>query len=186
MNGKKALTNDLLLYPCPVLLITSKLNSIENVFTVSWAGIACSHPEYITIAINPKRYSYLLIKESSCFTANIVDKKMLNIVDYCGTHSGRECDKFSECQLTRVHGISIDVPLIKECPINIECSVEKTIELGSHTLFIAKVLKKVINDDITNQHFIERLNPLAYLRPHYYSINEFPLGRYGMISINDN
>ena len=185
MNGKKALANNLLLYPCPVLLITSKRGSVENVFTVSWAGIACSHPEYITIAINPKRYSYMLIKESGCFTANIVNKELLKAADYCGTHSGREYNKFSECQLTRVNGISINVPIIKECPINIECSVEKRVELGSHTLFISRVINKIISDDIASQNIHEGLDPLAYFRPYYYSFDTTPLGSYGDIPLKD-
>ena len=53
---KKKLQDKLLLYPCPILLITSKFGNEENVFTVSWSGIACSHPEYITISVKPTRF----------------------------------------------------------------------------------------------------------------------------------
>lgn len=176
---KKELKNDLLLYPCPVLLVTAKYKNTENVFTVSWAGIACSHPEYITISIKPSRFSYSIIQQSGCFTVNIVNEKLLPIADYCGTFSGKNHDKFTECKLTKVPGHTIDVPLIEECPINIECQVEQIIKLGSHDLFIGKVLCKLIdsNIDIRNMHTM--LTPLTYFRPNYYALNDNCLGTYG-------
>lgn len=179
MNGKKTYVGELLLYPCPVLLVTSKKQNKENVFTVSWTGIACSHPEYITIAINPKRYSYSIIKESGYFTANLINKNLLKAADYCGSHTGEKHNKFIECNLTKENGISIDVPYIKECPLNIECSVETTIELGSHTLFIGKVLNKIIDERITESNMHELLEPILYFRPNYYSASQYSLGSYG-------
>ena len=99
---KKELHNDLLLYPCPVLLVTSKYNNVENVFTVSWTGIACSHPEYIIISVKPTRFSYNLIRASKVFAVNIINENLLRIADYCGTYSGVDHDKFKECNLTKL------------------------------------------------------------------------------------
>lgn len=111
---KKKLQDELLLYPCSILLVTSKYSNEENVFTVSWSGIACSHPEYITISINPTRFSYNLICKSGYFTANIINENLLEVADYCGTFSGKNHDKFKECNLTKIQGKTIDVPLILE------------------------------------------------------------------------
>ncbi len=176
---KKELHNELLLYPCPVLLVTSKYNDIENVFTVSWSGIACSHPEYITISVKPTRFSYNLIQDSKVFAVNIINENLLKIADYCGTYSGVDHDKFKECNLTKIKGRTIDVPLINECPINIECMVEQIIQLGSHNLIVAKVLKKLIDEDITNTAMHNKLNPISYFRPNYYSLNKKELGTHG-------
>lgn len=176
---KTKLQNDLLLYPCPVLLVTSKYKDIENVFTVSWAGIACSHPEYINISIKTSRFSYSLIEKSGYFTVNIVNKNLLHIADYCGTFSGKNHDKFAECNLTKLEGYTTDVPMIKECPINIECKVEHIINLGSHNLFVGKVLNKLIDSDINSQNMHAVLNPLSYFRPHYYALEHDCLGTYG-------
>jgi len=33
----------------------------------------------------------------------------------------------------------VDVPMIKESPVNIECTVKDIIELGSHDMFIAQI-----------------------------------------------
>lgn len=176
---KKTLENDLLLYPCPVLLVTSKYEDIENVFTVSWAGIACSHPEYITISIKPSRFSYSIIEKSGFFTANIVNDKLLSKADYCGTVSGKDHDKFNACNFTKLKGHTVDVPMIAECPVNIECKLDQIIRLGSHDLFIGKVMNKLIDDNIdaTDMHSV--LNPISYFRPNYYALNSKCLGSYG-------
>lgn len=178
---KKMLHNDLLLYPCPVLLVTSKHNETQNIFTVSWSGIACSHPEYVTISIKPSRFSYSIIKNSGYFVINIVNKKLLPIANYCGVHSGKNHNKFKECKLTTLQAGMIDVPIIKECPINIECKVEKIIELGSHDLFVGRVLNKLIDSDIECDDMHALLKPVCYFRPNYYALEEDSLGVYGQL-----
>lgn len=169
-------TGELLLAPCPTVLVTSKYNNNENVLTVSWAGIASSHPEYVTISINPKRYSYLLISKSKKFCINIPDSNLVNAIDFCGNNSGKEIDKFSVCRFSKKY-IS-DYILIEQCKMQILCNVIKIIELGSHHLFIAKVEEKYINVD-PNDNIYNSLNPVAYFRPYYYKLEKHNIGKYG-------
>lgn len=176
---KTKFTNELLLYPCPVLLVTSRYKNTDNVFTVSWSGIACSHPEYIMISIKSSRYSHSLIKQSGVFGVNIINERLLSAADYCGTFSGTKHDKFSECGFTKLQGQVVNIPLIRECPINIECEVEKIVELGSHDMFIGKVVNKMIDSDIDIQKIHEDLKPVAYFRPNYYALCGDSLGTYG-------
>ena len=51
------------------------------------------------------------------------------------------------------------------------------IRLGSHDLFIARINKKLINDDIRDIH--NEIDPVVYFRPNYYRINKESLGDYG-------
>ncbi len=179
---KKNLNNELLIYPCPIVLVTSKYNNYENVLTVSWTGIASSHPEYVTVSIKNSRFSHELIIKSKVFTINIINNELLKKADYCGTYSRRNTNKFNDCEFTCLLGKHIDVPMIKECPINIECNVYQTIQLGSHTLIIGKVLGKYIDDTIHIEKLHEALNPVVYFRPNYYEINKAILGSYGKMN----
>ena len=158
---------NLLLTPCPTVLVTSKNERVENVFTVSWAGIVSSHPEHVCIAINQKRLSYSIIKESKKFCINIPNEDLLDTVDYCGNHSGKDIDKFSKCNLNREY--IDDYILLKECPMHILCDVVQIVDLGSHHLFIAKVLQKYIDDTVAKA-IHEKLHPIAYYRPFYYKL----------------
>ena len=178
---KAEYNGELLLYTCPTVLITSRYET-DNVFTVSWTGIASSHPEYVTVAINKKRLSHEMISRTKKFCINIPDTRLLREVDYCGSYSGRDVDKFVNCKFEKIYFDS-DYVLIKQCKFHIICNVESIIHLGSHDLFIAKVVRKLIDEDVQNMH--EDAEPIVYFRPNYYSIDRKALGYYGFSTNKD-
>lgn len=71
---------------------------------------------------------------------NIPSRDLLDATVFCGTHSGREHNKFEECGLTPVNATKVSAPMIEECPLNIEAEVKKIISVGVHDLFIAEVV----------------------------------------------
>ena len=172
----KEYTGDLLLTPCPTVLVTVKSGNAENVLAISWTGIACSHPEYVTISVNPKRFSHSMLLESGKFCINIPGAEHLEAVDYCGSYSGRDTDKFLKCGFTKKY-VS-DCILIEQCKMHILCEVEKILDLGSHHLFVAKVTGKYLNID-ENDEIHDILNPIVYYRPYYYKLDNKKLGFYG-------
>ena len=182
MDNKIPFEQELLLYPCPTVLVTSKWENIENVLTVSWTGIASSHPEYVTIAIKRNRFSYSLIKNSRKFCINIPNSDIVDKVDYCGSNSGKEVNKFSACGLTKAY-YDNDYIMISECPISLICKVESIHSLGSHDLFISRVIKKMINNSIQSIH--GQLHPFVYFRPYYYDLNDLAIGYYGYTSAEE-
>ena len=75
----------------------------------------------------------------------------------------------------------IDVPIIKKSPVVIECKVEEIKELGSHDMFIAKVLAVDVDEkyiDKTDRFDMEKCNLMAYSHGHYYKLGE-QIGRFG-------
>ena len=52
----------------------------------------------------------------------------------------RDVDKFAELGLTKEQASKVDVAMIGESPVNIECKVIKVLELGSHHMFMAEVV----------------------------------------------
>lgn len=177
---KISFNNELSLYPCPTVLVTTKLESIENVLTVSWAGIASSHPEYVTIAINTKRYSHDLIMNSKKFCINIPNTNLIKEVDCCGVLSGKQINKFDYCHFSKYYYQS-DYILIEQCPIHLICELMQVIQLGSHDLFIAIVKDKLIDDFIKDIH--NEIDPIVYFRPNYYKLNKDSFGYYGYTNL---
>jgi len=102
----------------------------------------------IGIAIRPGRYSYALIERRGEFVVNIPTKDLLNQTEYCGVISGRDVDKFSKSGLTPQPSSKVAPPLIRECPVNLECKVRKKIRLGSHDLFIGEVVSLHVEEDL--------------------------------------
>ena len=170
-----------MLYPVPAVMVTSKYREKENIITVSWVGTICTNPPMISISIRPERYSYDLIKKSGEFAVNIPDKHLARAVDYCGVKSGKDVDKFAEMGLIKEKASKIGVPLIRQCPISIECVVKDIIELGSHHMFIADVAAVDVEESLLDSSGKLNLTKAGLICYNHgqYCIAEKPLGKFG-------
>jgi len=122
-----------------------------NIITLGAASPCSARPPTIGLAVAPARYSHGLIKERGEFGANIPRRADLERADLCGCVSGREVDKFAETGFTPMPAEKISVPLIAECPINFECRLVHTVELGSHDWFIGEIVAVHADADILNE-----------------------------------
>lgn len=130
-----------MLYPVPAVLVTAAdREGNSNIFTVAWAGTICTNPPMLSISVRPERHSYHMIRETGEFVVNLTTESMAWATDYCGVRSGRDTDKWKDTGLTPEKANVVNVPVIKESPVNIECRVVKVEELGSHHMFIADVV----------------------------------------------
>jgi len=159
------------LYPNPVVLVSCSSGGKDDIITLAWAGTVCSNPPLISISIRPSRHSHALISSSMEFVINIPDEKMAEACNFCGTHSGRNIDKFEKSNLTRGKPFVVKAPLIKECPISIECKVKDIIHLGTHDMFIGEVVsvdaeKEIIYSDGDVDY--DKIKPLTYLMGKYF------------------
>lgn len=181
MGKKKINPTERFLYPVPCVLVTCGKDK-PNIITIAWTGIICSDPPQLYISIRPTRYSYSIIKEEGVFGINLPKADMAEKVDICGTTSGKDVDKFSLCNFTILRGEVTGVPLIMECPINIECEVINMLEVGVHHTFIGKVVNIYVDEDYRPR--IDWLNPIAFLPfASEYATLEKVIGRYGFSKI---
>lgn len=130
------------LYPTPAVMVSSAdAGGRESIIAIAWVGILSSVPPKVGIGVTPARYSHGIISESGEFVINLPTADMVRELDYTGSFSGRDVDKFAELGLTRVPPTNLShAPLIDECPVNLECRVEQRIGLGSHDAFIAEIV----------------------------------------------
>ena len=152
------------IYPNPVLLVTSEYGAEESIIALSWAGNVCSNPPIISLGIRKERYSYNIIKNSMEFVANFPLSNMVDKVEICGTKSGRNLDKWTECDFTKTESTKIKTPHILECPVSLECKVIKIVELGTHDLFLGEVVATHINEKWKSEEYP---NLLTYVRGIY-------------------
>jgi flavin reductase (DIM6/NTAB) family NADH-FMN oxidoreductase RutF len=129
-------------FPRPVLLVTTRDGQgKDNIITISWAGVACTTPPMVTVSVRKSRYSHGTISATKEFVVNIPTSKQIEVVELCGTTSGRDSDKFAVLGLSKYPSAVVAAPLIAECPINLECQVRHVLPLGSHDLFVAEIVK---------------------------------------------
>jgi flavin reductase (DIM6/NTAB) family NADH-FMN oxidoreductase RutF len=171
-----------MVYPVPVVMVSCGDEPKHyNIITIAWTGNICTEPAQTYISIRPARYSHEIIKRTGEFVINLTTKKLLKATDYCGVKSGRDINKFQKLNLTPTPATFVKAPLIAESPLNIECQVTEIKPLGSHDMFIAKVLG--INAD---QKYLDKngafnlakTEPLCYSHGKYYAQGA-ELGFYG-------
>ncbi len=91
-----------LLLPLPAVMVSCRAEGYQpNIITISWIGIVCSEPPMLSISVTPQRYSYDIIKKAGDFVVNLTSEFNLKETDFCGTKSGRDCDKFKEWDRNR-------------------------------------------------------------------------------------
>ncbi|MCX6827506.1 MAG: flavin reductase family protein [candidate division Zixibacteria bacterium] len=174
-----------LLIPLPAAMVSCQAEGYKpNIITIAWIGIVNSEPPMLSISVQPKRYSYQIIKKSGQFVVNVTSENNLKEADFCGNRSGKDYDKFKELNLTPLPGKMVSVPLIKECPINLECLVRNSLLLGTHEMFIAEIVAVHIDQELLDNHNrpdIDKLKPLVYCTGAQEYRGGFTelLGRYG-------
>ncbi|MCL2055250.1 MAG: flavin reductase [Oscillospiraceae bacterium] len=84
-------------------LVTAGDESGYNTMTASWGftGVMWNKNVFITV-IRPNRYTYEFIEKSEYFTASFLPPAQKPALNFCGSHSGRNCDKAKEAKLTPV------------------------------------------------------------------------------------
>ena len=174
--GKQTWKAGNMLYPLPAVMVSVRgKNGEDNIITVAWAGTVCTNPPMVSISVRPERYSYQMIKESGAFVINLTTEDLCYATDYCGVRSGRDVDKFKEMKLTKVEAEEISAPMIGESPVNIECKVEQVLELGSHHMFLAKVVAVHADEaymDERGRFDLNRAKPIVYSHGEYFGIGK--------------
>ena len=129
-------------------------NGLNNALAVAYCSNCSYDPPMVMVGIVPSRHSHQMIKESGCLIVNLVTEENKELFDYVGSHSGRDVDKFKDANIKHSDGVKVNAPILDDCPVNIECTVENSIMTGSHEMFACKIeyvhsRKQLLNEDGT-------------------------------------
>jgi flavin reductase (DIM6/NTAB) family NADH-FMN oxidoreductase RutF len=129
------------LEPGPIVLISSHYKNERNIMTLGWHMML----EYDLVGcfIWDQNHSRNLIRKSKQCIINIPTYDMIDKVIQIGnTHAAKDdkLDKFARFKLTPTPAKKVNVPMIAECPVNIECQLIDTTQIKKYSLFIFQVL----------------------------------------------
>ncbi len=163
--NKISMGPDTLIYPMPALLVGALVDGKPNFMTAAWGGIANGEPPMISVALRHSRYTLKGITRNLTFSVNIPSTDLVKEVDYCGITSGAKVDKVKACQFKVFYGKLDNAPLIEQCPVNLECKVVHTLDLGSHSLIVGRIEETHITQScLTNgKPDVNKIKPLIYI-----------------------
>lgn len=179
--GKKSFKGGAMLNPVPAVMVSCGSRK-PNIITIAWTGIVNSNPPMTYISVRKERYSHNIIENTGEFVINLCSEELAFATDFCGVRSGRDTDKFKEMKLTPERAEIVRCPMIKESPVNIECRVREIIELGSHDMFIADILKVHVDEqyiDRSGRIRLDQASLVAYNHGEYFGLKRQPIGKFG-------
>ena len=171
-----------MIYPLPAVMVScGKDEGEHNIITVAWTGTICTNPPMTYISIKPERHSYEIIKRNNAFVINLTTEALLKATDYCGVRSGKNENKIKKMKLNLIQSEEIIAPRIEESPVNILCEVVEIKKLGSHDMFIAKIVSVYVDEKLMDgqgKFHLDAAKLFAYSHGVYYSLGE-KLGTFG-------
>ena len=155
---------------------TSNEDGSDNFAPITWVSV--THEEgdgyLLVISMFGKKRTKQNVLRTGLFSANLVSKNMLPLMDYFGSKHAKDGKK-NDITYGVSRGKVLDVPTLDESPWVYECEVAKTVETGDSTTFFCY---------IRNIQMDERLNckdtfdvDLTVLDPVIYSGKYHSLGK---------
>ncbi|MBI9086885.1 MAG: flavin reductase family protein [Desulfobacterales bacterium] len=104
--------------------LTVKAGDRLNTMTIGWATIGyCWKKPIFMVAVRDSRHTFTIIEDAADFTVSVPSGDMKKEVLFCGTKSGRDMDKFAQCDLKTIPGRKVASPIIDLPGIHFECRI---------------------------------------------------------------
>jgi flavin reductase (DIM6/NTAB) family NADH-FMN oxidoreductase RutF len=103
------------------MLVTAGTIAAFNTMTASWGGMGVLWNRNVCwCVIRPHRFTYQFVERADRFTLSFFDEQYRGALNFCGTKSGRDCDKIAATGLvpfaTQTGAVAFEqARLIMEC-----------------------------------------------------------------------
>ncbi|QAY95594.1 flavin reductase [Methylovirgula ligni] len=124
----------------PIVLVTTRHDSIPNIMTMGFHMMIQHAPPLIGCIIGPWDHSYKALRETGECVIAVPTVDLARKVVKIGNCSGAETDKFKKFRLTPLPAAEVGAPLVAECLANIECRVADTSLVGKYNLFVLEAV----------------------------------------------
>lgn len=163
------------IYPMPVTLLGSTFQGKANFMTLGWLTRVNANPPQLAAGVFKPHATVPAIREAKTFSINFPSAEMITVTDYCGIVSGEKEDKSGLFDV--FYGDLKTAPMIRECPLCLECQLTDTIEFDSNVLFVGEIVAAYCNTDALTEGKpdIKKINPLVLTMPDnsYWTIGEY-------------
>jgi flavin reductase (DIM6/NTAB) family NADH-FMN oxidoreductase RutF len=161
-------------YPMPMALVGSVVDGKANFMAVGWVSRVNFNPPMIAVALGKFHYTNMGIHKNKAFSVNIPGIDLMEKVDYCGLVSGEKVDKSKLFDV--FYGNLSAVPMIRECPLCMECILFNAVDMPSNTLFVGEIINTYSEECYLTdgKPDIKKMNPFTLTMPdnNYWKVGE--------------
>ena len=160
-----------LLYPTPTTLVGALVDGKPNFLTIAYVGIM-DHT-HLSVGMNKSHYTNAGIKANGAFSLCLPSEEMVATTDYCGLVSGRDTDKAALFDL--FYGELGNAPMIEQCPVCIECRLDRIIDFPAHEVFVGEIVQTFAEEAVLKDGKLD----LALVRPLLFDMTSRQYWRLG-------
>jgi flavin reductase (DIM6/NTAB) family NADH-FMN oxidoreductase RutF len=148
------------LYPMPLVIVGANVHGKPNYITIAHVGIMDFYS--VSVSMGKKYYTNAGIKENKTFSVNIPSVEMVKEAEYCGLTSGKAADKAN--LFDNFYGKLQTAPMIKECPINMECKLIQTVAFPNHNVFVGEIAETYYDDQYVTNGVVDpfKVQPILF------------------------
>lgn len=149
------------LYPMPTTIVGANVGGKPSYCTIAHVGIM--NLGSISLSMAKVHYTNIGIKENGTFSINIPSIEMVKETDHCGLVSGKNVDKSRLFE--NFYGKLKSAPMVKKCPINMECRLMKTVDFPQHDLFIGEIVATYCEEQYITNGVVDfsKVQPLLFV-----------------------
>ena len=149
------------LYPMPTTLVGANVGGQPNYVTIAHVGIM----KYTTLSISLHKSHHTNpgILENRTFSVNLPSAAMVKVTDYCGLVSGKDVDKAALFET--FYGKLKTAPMIRQCPVNMECRLIQILDLETHEIFIGDIVETYCDEECLTrgkEEDLARVDPILF------------------------
>ena len=131
-----------------LFVVTANISGKDNGCITNTLAQVTSEPNRVSLTVNKGNYTHDMIKESGKFTASIISQEAdFELFKHFGFQSGRDTDKFAAFSDTKRIADG-NLCILKGTNAYISGKVVQTVDLGTHTMFIADVTDMEVLSDV--------------------------------------
>lgn len=106
--------------------------------TVNWVTQASFEPPLVAVGVKTDSHAHALIKETNAFALNVLGKGQQAVAFTFFKPAERKGDLISG---EPFRPGATGAPVLTNAPAFVECTLEATVEIGDHSVFVGKVVE---------------------------------------------
>ena len=145
--------------PRPIAFVSTRdAEGRNNAAPFSFFNVFSAEPPIVILGIErrnsgPLKDTVRIIRETREFVVNMVSEEIAERMNVWAVDFPEGDDEITESGLTAVPSVAVEVPRIKESPVNMECRLLDELRFGdegSRSIVLGEVLYFHIRDDAVN------------------------------------
>jgi flavin reductase (DIM6/NTAB) family NADH-FMN oxidoreductase RutF len=173
--AKKNIGKSFDIYPMPVVLIGTVTDGKPNFMTAAWITKLHSSPPLVGVSLGERQHTAKGIQQTGEFSISYPSTDQAVLADYLGLVHGYEEDKSQHVEIFK--GALESAPMVRQCPVSLECRLTQTVELPHDFFFIGEVVNVYASESVLTEGKIDpvKLRPFVLTMPGnaYWALGEY-------------